>query len=450
VDDGALPFYLAYGYVPPPRTFYRGIVRVAPATACVLEDGGELREWRYWRLDFTPRPISYAAARERVRETARAAVRKRLVADVPLGAFLSGGIDSTVVVGLMSELTAAPVHTFSLGFADDPSFDETRYARLAAERFGTEHTEFVVGADALERIDALVEAYDEPFGDSSAIPTHLVSELTRRHVTVALTGDGGDELFAGYLRLPALAWGERLPRWLGAAAGAVASAIPHTSDFRGLPRRAARFLAAAALPPEERILRWIGYLPDQVDALLRPGVGEGVSRDALLAHFRAPLARALHLPPLSRALALNYETYLPEDLLVKADRCSMAHGLELRSPLLDTALTELAASLPAQHLVRGRTLKRVFREAFADLLPAAILRRGKMGFGVPLPLWFRTRWRSVFESRVLDPSAPIWSWLVRDAVLSLWREHQEERADHGHALWALLTLSVWLARTAES
>jgi asparagine synthase (glutamine-hydrolysing) len=450
VDDAAFPFYLAYGYVPPPRTFYKGVVRVAPATACVLESDGELRDWRYWRLDFTPRPISYAAAKERVRETAREAVRKRLVADVPLGAFLSGGIDSTVVVGLMSELTAEPVHTFSLGFADDPTFDETRYARLAAERFGTKHTEFVVEADALELVDALVDGYDEPFGDSSAIPTHVVSGLTRRHVTVALTGDGGDELFAGYLRLPALAWGERLPRWLGAAAGAVASAIPHTSDFRSLPRRAARFLSAAALPAEERMLRWIGYLPDQVETLLRPGVGHSVSRDALLAHFRAPLARALHLPALSRALALNYETYLPEDLLVKADRCSMAHGLELRSPLLDTALTELAASLPAHHLVQGRTLKRVFREAFADLLPDPILRRGKMGFGVPLALWFRTRWRPVFEARVLDPAAPIWGWLVREPVLDLWRDHQDGRADHGHALWALLTLSVWLERTGVS
>jgi asparagine synthase (glutamine-hydrolysing) len=450
VDGDAFPFYLAYGYVPPPRTFYKGVHRLPPATACVLEGDGELRDWRYWRLDFTPRPISYEAAKERVRETTRAAVQKRLVADVPLGAFLSGGIDSTVVVGLMSELTAAPVHTFSLGFADDPTFDETRYARLAAERFGTKHTEFVVEADALELVDALVDAYDEPFGDSSAIPTHVVSGLTRRHVTVALTGDGGDELFAGYLRLPALAWGERLPRWLGAAAGAVAAAIPHTSDFRGLPRRAARFLSAAALPPEERMLRWIGYLPDQVGTLLRPGVGGGVSRDALLAHFRAPLARAMHLPALARALALNFETYLPEDLLVKADRCSMAHGLELRSPLLDTALTELAASLPANHLVRGRTLKRVFREAFADLLPEPILRRAKMGFGVPLPLWFRTRWRPVFESRVLDPAAPIWDWLVREPVLELWREHQEQRADHGHALWALLTLSVWLERSDAS
>ena len=447
IDDGALPFYLAYGYVPAPRTFHRGVMRVPPATALVLEDGGELREWRYWRLDFTPRAISYPEAKARVRELARTAIAKRLVADVPLGAFLSGGIDSTLVVGLMSELVTEPVRTFSLGFADDPTYDETRFARLASERFGTRHTEFLVEAHALERLDRLVEAYDEPFGDSSAIPTHIVSELTRGHVTVALTGDGGDEMFAGYARLGALAWSERMPGWLRRAGSVVAGALPHHPDFRSLPRRVSRFLAAAALPADERMLRWIGYLPDRVDELLRPGVGEGVSRSELLAHFRAPLERTARLPPLSRALALNFETYLPEDLLVKADRCSMAHGLELRSPLLDTALMELAASLPARHLVRGRVLKRVLRDAFADLLPEPILRRGKMGFGVPLPVWFRTRWRPVFEARVLDPEARIWRWLERAPVQALWSAHQEGRADHGHALWALLTLAVWLEGT---
>ena len=449
VDDTAFPFYLAYGYVPAPRTFYRGVQRVAPATACALEIDDGYREWRYWRPDFTPRPIAYADAKQLVRETTREAVRTRLAADVPLGAFLSGGVDSTVVVGLMSELMAEPVLTFSLGFADDPTYDETRYARVAAECFGTRHTEFVVEADALALLDELVDAYDEPFGDSSAIPTHIVSGLTRQHVTVALTGDGGDELFAGYARLAAMAWAERLPRSLAGAAGAVAGRLPHDPDFRSLRRRAARFLSAAASSPEERMLRWIGYLPDQPD-LLRPGVAEGVTRDAVLAHFRAPLERSAHLPPLARALALNFETYLPEDLLVKADRCSMAHGLELRSPFLDRSLIELAASLPAHHRVRGGTLKRVLKGAFADLLPEPIARRKKMGFGVPLPVWFRTRWRPVFEERVLDPEARVWHWLNRGPVEVLWREHQQERADHGHDLWALLTLAVWLEGTVQS
>ena len=449
VDDTAFPFYLAYGYVPAPCTFYRGIQRVPPATASALEVDGGYRAWSYWRPDFSPIPISYADAKRRVRETTREAVKKRLEADVPLGAFLSGGVDSTIVVGLMSELLAEPVHTFSLGFADDPTYDETRYARMAAERFGTQHTEFVVEADALSLLDELVEAYDEPFGDSSAIPTHIVSGLTRQSVTVALTGDGGDELFAGYARLAAMAWAERLPRPLAAAAGGVAKLIPYDPDFRSLPRRAARFLSAAASSPEERMLRWIGYLPDQ-QGLLRSGVAEGVSRDAVLAHFRAPLERTAHLPPLARALALNFETYLPEDLLVKADRCSMTHGLELRSPFLDLSLVELAASLPAHQLVRGGTLKRVLKGAFADLLPEPIARRGKMGFGVPLPAWFRTRWRPVFEERVLDPEARIWRWLHRDPVEAMWRAHQQETADHGHALWALLTLAVWLEGTVRS
>ena len=449
VDDNAFPFYLAYGYVPTPRTFYRGIERLGPGSACVVEPEGSYHEWRYWRADFTPRPMAYGEAKERVREATREAVRSRLVADVPLGAFLSGGIDSTIIVGLMSQLTPDPVLTFSLGFADDPGYDETRFARMAAERFATKHTEFVVEADALSLLDDLVEAYDEPFGDSSAIPTHIVSRLTRQHVTVALTGDGGDELFAGYPRMAAMAWAERLPGWLGGAAGAVASRLPHDPDFRSLSRRAARFLSAAALPPEERILRWIGYLPDW-SGLLRPGVAEEVGRDAVLAHFRGPLEHTAHLPPLQRALALNFETYLPEDLLVKADRCSMAHGLELRSPFLDCSLIELAASLPPSYKARRGNLKRVLKDAFSDLLPDPIVRRKKMGFGVPLPIWFRTRWRPVFEERVLDPEARIWRWLERAPVEALWREHQEARADHGHALWALLTLAVWLESTVRS
>ena len=187
-----------------------------------------------------------------------------------------------------------------------------------------------------------------------------------------------------------MAWAERTPRWLISVGAAAAAVLPHHGSFRSLPRRAARFLSAAALPPEERMLRWIGFLPEQGGALLRPGVADGVAQEEVLAHFRAPLEHAAGLPPLARALALNFETYLPEDLLVKADRCSMAHGLELRSPLLDTALMKLAATLPGGHLVHRGVLKRVLREAFAELLPEPIRRRGKMGFGVPLPTWFRT------------------------------------------------------------
>jgi asparagine synthase (glutamine-hydrolysing) len=445
VDEGALPFYLAYGYVPAPRTFFRGIESMLPAT-CMAVDGAAQVQRRYWTLDWRRGPErGEEEAVARVRELLGDAVERRLVADVPLGAFLSGGIDSTLIVGLMRERVEGPLRTFSLGFADDPTYDETSFARSAAKRFGTEHTEFTVEAHAIDLVDELVDAYDEPFGDSSAIPTHIVARLTREHVTVALTGDGGDEMFCGYPRFLGMAVAERVGRGMAALGDAVGRRLPHHPNFRHPLRRFQRFFAAAALAPEERMLRWIGYLPE-VERYLRPGLTGSVSRETLTESFRAPWERLGGESSVTRALALNFETYLPQDLLVKSDRCSMAHGLELRSPFLDTAVMEFAAGLPDRFRYRGRTLKWLLKRAFPDLLPPEIARRGKWGFGVPLPLWFRTHWRPLFEARVLAPDARVRAWLRPEAVASLWREHQGGGADHGHALWALLTLETWLRR----
>jgi len=456
VDDRlnrrAVPLYLAYGYVPAPETFYRKIDKLPPAHTLVLEGDGEERRRRYWSLDFSPgedRGMEETA--RRLRSLLKAAVRRRLVADVPLGAFLSGGVDSTIVVGLMSELVDEPVRTFSIGFEEAPRYDETRYAQLAAERFGTEHTSFRVGAQSVGLVDRLVEAYDEPFGDSSAIPTHIVSGLTRQHVTVALTGDGGDELFAGYARFQGMRVADALPGFLVGVGRAITAALPHNPDFRSLPRRAQRFFRAASLPEHERMLRWIGFFADRLDELVRPEHRGLLSRDELTRSFREAVERGRGSSVLGRALALNFETYLPEDLLVKADRCSMAHGLELRSPFLDTALIEFAASLPDRYRIRGRTYKRVLKAAFRDLLPDEIRTRKKMGFGIPLPGWFRGPWRPLLEDRVLAPEARIWAWLRREPVEEMVRAHMEGRADFGHQLWALLTLEGWLrARGAPS
>ncbi len=444
-DLRAFPLYLAYGYVPAPGTFYENVRRVPPATVVTL-DGDGRRERRYWRLRFRSGSMGKDEAAAAVRSTLEAAVERRMVADVPLGAFLSGGIDSSVVVGLMSRLSSHPVRTFAIGFADDASYDETAFARRVAERFGTDHTEFRVEAESVELVDRLVDAYDEPFGDSSAIPTSIVSRLAREHVTVALTGDGGDEMFAGYPRLLGMVVAERIPRWAARAGDALGRRLPHHRDFRHPTRRFSRFFAAAALPPEERMLRWIGFFADQVDAMLRPELAGLVDRRALTAHFRAPLEAAAGASPLSRALALNFETYLPEDLLVKADRCSMMHGLELRSPFLDTALMELAASLPDALRVRRGTLKWLLRDAFRDLLPEEVLTRGKMGFGIPLPTWFRTRWRPLLEERILSPDARLWRVLRPEPVRRMAEAHLAGTADHGHQLWALLTLETWLER----
>ncbi|MET0153174.1 MAG: asparagine synthase (glutamine-hydrolyzing) [Candidatus Binatia bacterium] len=448
IEPSALPLYLTYGYVPSPLTFYRRIRKLPAASCLALEADRGTREWSYWGLDFTPRSIRAEEADEEIRARMRAAVRRRMIADVPLGAFLSGGIDSTIVVGLMSEAASAPVRTFSIGYSKDPLYDETSYARAAASRFGTLHTKFMVGPQSIDLVDRLVDAYDEPFGDSSAIPTYIVSELARRDVTVALVGDGGDELFAGYLRFYAAALSERVPVGLFGLAASLARRLPYHPSPRSPSRRFTRFIEAASLPLEDRMLRWIGFFAGQVKSLLRPELAAEIDERKLAHAFREPLERTQGLSPLSRVLDLNFRTYLLDDLLPKADRCSMAHGLELRSPFLDTTVMEFAASLPDGLKLRRGATKVVLRRAFRDLLPEEIQRRGKMGFGIPLPDWFRNEWRPLVEARLLDPGARLYEWLRPEPVRSMAEQHFAEASDHGHQLWALLTLETWLERRA--
>jgi asparagine synthase (glutamine-hydrolysing) len=446
MDPRAIPLYLAYGYIPTPGTFYRRVRKLPPATFLLLRADGVRRQQNFWSLDWTPNPISQVAARAGLRDLMTRAVEKRLISDVPLGAFLSGGIDSTIVVGLMAEMMEEPVRTFSIGMADDPSYDETHFARMAADRFGTRHTAFTVEAQEVGLLEELLDAYDEPFGDSSALPTYILSRLTGGDVTVALTGDGGDEMFAGYPRFAGMMVAERMPRWMATAGDSLGQRLPFHPNFRNPSRRFSRFFGAAALPPEERMLRWIGFFSDRLESLLKPEVSELMSRTELTESFRRPLEANAGLSPLARTLALNFETYLLDDLLVKADRNSMAHGLELRSPFLDTALMDFAGALPDGLRIRGGTLKYLLRRAFRDLLPDPIVKRGKMGFGIPLPTWFRTHWRGLVEDRVVGDGSALWAWIRPDPVRHLVAEHMAGQADHGHQIWALLTLESWLRR----
>ncbi len=443
-----VPLYLAYGYVPTPGTPYRAVTKLGPGSLLVVERDGREVERRYWEPRFTsgvrPDPVTS------VRSVLTDAVERRLVADVPLGAFLSGGIDSTLIVGLMSRMRTEPVETFSIGFADDAAYDETRYARQVSRRFGTRHHEFRVEAQSLELLDTLLDAYDEPFGDSSAIPTLTVSGLTRAHVTVALTGDGGDELFAGYPRFVGSVLADRIPGPLLHAAAVLARGLPHNPNFRSPSRRVKRFLAAARLPADRRMLRWIGYWSDEAQRLLTPWA-EAQCSGLQIPHAFAEVWRASEgESALARVLDLNFRTYLLDDLLVKADRCSMAHGLELRSPFLDTDVIEFAQGLPDRWRVRGRSLKHLLKQAFSDLLPPEIAQRPKMGFGVPLPTWFRTHWREPAEDLLLDPSARILQWVRPDPVRAAFSAHLEGQADHAHAIWALLVLERWLQRARYS
>lgn len=450
VAPAGIARHLSHGYQPGEATPYAGVVKLRPGHRARLRPGGAWRPERWWSVAWHSGGMPRRRALEELPGLLDAAVRRRLEADVPLGAYLSGGVDSSLVVALMARDLDSPVRTFSLGFADDPGYDETSWAEAVARRWGTRHTAFTVEADTLDLLDDLVRHWDEPFGDSSALPSYIIADLTRRHVTVALTGDGGDELFAGYPRFRAARWAARLPGPLAGAGRAAAGRLPYPSDFRHPLRRLRQFLEAADLPEVERTLTWIGHPPGRVAGLLRPEhhaaagvVGPGDAGRAL-DYARSVVASCSGATPLSRQLALNFATYLPDDLLVKVDRASMAHGLELRSPFLDTALVEWAAGLPdGVRIHRGR-LKAILVDALGDLLPPGVAERPKMGFGVPLALWFRTRWRARFEDEVLAPDAAVSAWLRPEAIRELWRAHRSGSRDHGHALWSLLTLERWL------
>jgi asparagine synthase (glutamine-hydrolysing) len=450
-DETALPLYLTYGYVPTPGTLYRGILSLPPGHRLVATKTGVDGPTPYWRPLFRDGFVGDTReAEEQFRVLLRDAVRRRLIADVPLGAFLSGGLDSSSVVAMMAETASGCVRTFTIGFAGGREYDEREHARVVAEQFRTDHTEFVVEPKALDLVDRLVWHHDGPFGDSSAIPTYLLCELTRRHVTVALNGDGGDEVFGGYLRFYGGALSEAVPRSLFGVGARLMQLLPEPRDRKHPLRFAKRFAEAGSLPLVERYLRWNGYFADGLDELLRPELHDAAARAHVLASYTGPLDRARQVAPgerastLSRLLQLNFETYLLDDLNVKMDRMSMAHALETRSPFLDTALVEFGASLPDRLRMRLGKGKVLLRRAMKDVLPASILSRGKMGFGAPLAAWFRGELAGLVRERLLDSASPIYEYLRPEPVAALVRRHGDAAADLSPQIWALLTLESWL------
>jgi asparagine synthase (glutamine-hydrolysing) len=445
LDADAIGPYLSFGYVPSPRTIYAGVRSVPPGCVLTLEPGGEPRIERYWRTPrrtTAARDLSYDEAVTETRDRLRHAVSKRLISDVPLGAFLSGGIDSSAVVAMMAEVSDRPVETFTIGFDDTEGFDERPYASTVAQAFRTNHHEFVVHPDAIDLVERLVWFHDQPFGDSSAIPTFLLSEMTSNHVTVALAGDGGDELFAGYERFiggVAAQSYERLPRIARRAVEGALAVGPaqRVAIVPKLQRFAAR--AGAGMPTAFR--QWISYVPDEdTRALTGHANGWGV------ADYEAAWDRTAGAATLDRLLALNLETYLLDDLLVKVDRMSMAHGLEVRSPFLDYEFVEFAASLRPSFKARGLTLKRVLKDAIRPIVPAEILSRGKRGFGVPLDRWFRSDLRAYAEGMLLGDGARVRHHLDEGALRRIVAEHMSGARNNGHTLWTLLTLEVFLRR----
>lgn len=447
VNSAAIDDFLTYLYVPAPRTAYQNVHKLPPGHRLVWENGLAHVE-PYWQVRFGEKlQIGEEEALERFATLFRDAVKRRLISDVPLGAFLSGGMDSSSVVAEMAELSTGPVKTFSIGFGER-DFDELRYARQVAERFGTQHHEMVVEPHALEVLPMLVRHYGEPYGDSSAVPTYYVSRMTREHVTVALNGDGGDEILAGYDRH----WGALAAARYDALPGAlrqrvVRPLVPLLPEVRrrgAFLRRAKRFLQVAHLPPVQRYLHWVGvFNADQKQSLYTPEFARAVRGNDSSRWLHEAMHAEPGVDPVDAVQRADTLRYLPDDLLVKVDIASMAASLEARSPFLDHRLVELCAALPSHYKLRGRTSKYLLRRLMRDRLPPEILTRPKMGFGVPVGAWLRGELRSLLEDTVLSERALSRGYFRPAEVERLVRDHVSGVLDQPSHVWGLLVLELW-------
>lgn len=442
--------YLLFQYVPAPHSIFRGFHKIPPGHHLTIRPGENARPdpMPYWTLPH-PKPFtgSYEDAKAQLETLLLQAVRKRLVADVPLGAFLSGGIDSSLVVALMRRLGVSPLRTFSIGFTDR-RYDETAHARHVADHFKTEHHQHIVTPQARDILDTLGYHYDEPFADSSAIPTYYVSHWTRKSVTVALTGDAGDECFLGYDRYQAAALAARcdvIPRPLRHAIAKLANLIPH-SQAKSRRNRAYRFLSAISQPASRRYLAWINiFTPSLLLSSYRPEFAELLDFDQPLAWFDELYQTQPGSAP-EKAAHTDFLSYLPYDLLTKVDIASMACSLECRSPFLDHELVTFALSLPPQWRLGPRGGKHILKDYAHDILPPSIGARPKMGFGVPIGEWFRNELRDLLSDTLLAPDALTQRIFQPQAVNSLVNQHITGRQNLAHPLWALLMLELWYRR----
>jgi asparagine synthase (glutamine-hydrolysing) len=447
INFEALNKYLSFMCVPAPMTAFAGIRKLEPGHLLIWEKG-EARTVRYWSLDPSQKiDISEEEASRRAIELLRDAVRSRLMSDVPLGAFLSGGIDSSAVVALMSELSTGRVKTFSIGF-DQQDFSEIEHARRVAERFGTEHHEFVVRPDALEVLPTLVRHYGEPYADSSAIPTYYLSKMTRQHVTVALSGDGGDESFAGYERYAAMRIAEFYNRLPGLVRDRVLdpaiAAMPAARATRSTYGRARRLLGVMGRPQSERYLALVSGFDEQAKAgLCSQEFLAKSAHGSSLRYMQTWFSGNGEADVVDRLMMADIGNYLPNDLLVKVDIASMAVSLEARAPFLDHRVIEFAASLPPSYRLQGLTTKYLLKRALRGFLPDENLTRRKMGFGVPISHWLRGELKQFLGDMILSTRALGRGYFKGEVVRHLVDQHVAARRDYSPQLWTLLMLELW-------
>ncbi len=447
IDPQAVAAYLAFNSIPAPLTIFAE-ARKLPVGALAVWSDGKLTLTRYAR----PEPVPAGETRRRpageladeLRETLRGSIRAHLVADVPVGVLLSGGVDSAGIVALAAGEQAAPVKTFSVGF-EEASFDELDRARLVAERYRTEHHEIVLRPDAVELFPKLVEAFDEPFGDSSALPTYLVSELAAGEVKVALSGEGGDELFGGYYTYVADLLAPRIGR-LAALAAPLIERLPSSDGKVSLDYKAKRFARGAHLPPLERHHAWKEIFSRQLQASLLGGRDPGWDPVDI---YRERYAETAGAEPLARLQDVDLGIYLVDDLLVKTDRSSMAHSLELRVPFLDNEVATMALGLATPLKVRGLAKKRLLRQALAPLLPKEVLQGPKQGFSIPVAAWLRGPLQPFAREVLSAESISRQGWLDPGIVAGLLNRHCAGQEDLSRQLWGLIAFTLWFDRYAS-
>jgi asparagine synthase (glutamine-hydrolysing) len=450
IDTEAIDSYLSYLCVPAPLTAFKQIRKLEPGHWLRWKDG-KVETRRYWQPDFSKKiKITEEEAIEETTRLVREATKLRLISEVPLGAFLSGGVDSSTVVALMAQESATPVKTFSIGF-EEQDFSELKYAKRVAEHVGAEYNEFIVRPNALEILPLLVEHYGEPYADSSAIPTYYVSKETRKFVTVALNGDGGDESFAGYERYAAMRIAERyhkIPAVLRKTLiESAVNLIPTSEIKRSRARDLKRFIKAASLPRVERYFRWVSAIDRQAKTeLYTKDFAERVKSHDAAGFVGNWFATANGSGILDTTLLTDQMTYLPNDLLVKVDIASMANSLEARSPFLDHKVIEFAASLPEDLKMRRMETKSLLKKVAARLVPPEVIYRRKMGFGVPIGTWFRGEMKN-FVREVLLSEKSLERGIIKPEMLERYvNEHIEARRDYTHQLWTLLMLELWFQR----
>ena len=447
-DFLAIDRYLTYGYVPSPLSAFEGINKLQPGHYLTCTTDGELEVRRYWEPPLAEKTtMSEQEIQEEILRRLRESVRLRMISDVPLGAFLSGGIDSTTVVALMAQESSRPVKTFSIGFEED-AYNELPYARMLAKRYGTDHHEFVVKPDAAEVLPLLVKHYGEPFADSSALPTYYVSRLTRDHVTVALSGDGGDESFAGYDRYgQLLKWNrfDAIPPHLRKLLAGTAQKAIDSLPYHNTMARASRGMAmiqhglreryllemTSGLKPQEKRIAYTGEFHRLIES-------QNGRRNTLAAY---PYEGGMDAVDWMMRHDQNF--YLPDDLMVKSDIASMANSLEVRCPLLDHTIVEFAATIPSSMKLNGTGGKAIFKKTVRDLLPPEILAKPKTGFGVPIGKWFRGELAPLLRENLLDARAARRGLLEPAIITRMVGEHVAGKREWSNRLWALLFLELW-------